>query len=552
MKSAKGVTALPAWRVSGRFYIFLSSVMLGVVSLALPLMTLQVYDRILPAPYSGTLPVLISGLFVAVAFEVCLRLARTWIVGWNGAVYEHTMSDAAMRHILLSDISRTRDGGVGAFLNRMSSIARMKDFNSGYVLMTVTELLFVPMYLGVIYYVSGALVIVPLTLLLIFTLFSIVQGRRLQKSLKKRDKADDRRYDFLVECLRGIHSVKAFGLESLLSRRYETLQEKSSRASFDTAEDSTAAFNAGTVLSHLMMAAVVAAGAVFALNGEITTGALIASLQLSGRLMQPVQRVLVLWAKYQDMCIAKGNVQSLFALPVREKHVDMEELPSSGGHMSVRELCVADKLKNISFDLAMGDVMTISGSAGAGKTALLEVLCGLYTADAGEILIDGLKINMYPPEKLVHHVGYLSTEGVVFRGTIRDNMTRFGSTPEASARDVAALLGVDKDVARLPAGFDTLLHADGVDSVPPGLRHRIAMTRALATKPRIILFDEADRSLDRAGYNMVFSMLARLSRKTAMIIVSEDENLRSLATKRYVLRDGSLVEQPATLRQLVS
>lgn len=78
------------------------------------------------------------------------------------------------------------------------------------------------------------------------------------------------------------------------------------------------------------------------------------------------------------------------------------------------------------------------------------------------------------------------------------------------------------------------------------------MTRVLAPRPKIILFDEADRMLDRAGYNMVFSMLARLGRRTAMILVSDDANITALATRRCVLKDGRLVEATPVLERKVA
>jgi len=526
-------------------HLLCATIAINLLSLALPIMTLQVYDRILPNPESGTLPVLIAIVSLAVCCETLLRLARAWMMGWSGAVYEHKLSEAAMQRILAADVSRSAPCGVGEFLHRLTAIGKVKEFENGYVLVTLTELAFIPVFLALIAYIAPALVIVPAVLLAVFVAVSAWQGKRLQHAMEERDRRDDKRYDFLIECLKGIHTLKAFALESLFTRRYEHLQEESGKASFKTAEASTAAFNFGTMISHLMMAAVMTVGAMAAISGHVTTGALIASLQLSGRLMQPAQRGLSLWARYQEIAIAQRKIAGIFKMP-RLKTAPAASLPAPTGYLSVQSISCRKIFRDVSLDLSPGDTVAIRGASGSGKTMLMEMLAGLYPPDSGTVLIDGLDIGSYPAEELSRHIGYIATDGAIFHGTIRDNITRFGTISEAAALDIARRLHVDRDVALLPSGFDTILQPQGGDQVPPGLRQRIAMTRILAARPKIILFDESDRALDRDGYNLVFSLLAQISLHTAIVLVTDDANLTALAKRRYRLIGGELLEDTTT------
>jgi len=532
-----------------RGHLFCATVAINLLSLALPIMTLQVYDRILPNPESGTLPVLIALVSLAVCCETLLRLARAWMMGWSGAVYEHKLSEAAMQRILAADVSRSAPCGVAEFLHRLTAIGKVKEFENGYVLVTLTELAFIPVFLALIAYIAPPLVMVPAVLLAVFVAVSAWQGKRLQRAMEDRDRRDDKRYDFLIECLKGIHSLKAFALENLFTRRYEHLQEESGKASFRTAEASTAAFNFGTMISHLMMAAVMTVGAMAAVSGHVTTGALIASLQLSGRLMQPAQRGLSLWARYQEIAIARRKIAGIFKMPkLAAIPASAAALPAPTGYLSVQSIACRRIFSDISLDLVPGDCVAIRGASGSGKTMLMEMLAGLYPPDSGTILVDGLDIRSYPPEELSRHIGYIATDGTIFHGTIRDNMTRFGTISEAAALDIARRLHVDREVALLPSGFDTILQPQGGDQVPPGLRQRIAMTRVLAAHPKIVLFDESDRALDRDGYNLVFGLLAQISRHTAIVLVTDDANLTALAKRRYLLADGKLVADTAALQ----
>ena len=105
----------------------------------------------------------------------------------------------------------------------------------------------------------------------------------------------------------------------------------------------------------------------------------------------------------------------------------------------------------------------------------------------GRVLVDGSPTVAFDAEQLMDRVGFISTEGVIFRGTIRDNITRFGVVPEAQAIEVAKLLGIDKDLARpAPMASEPSSREPSADGIPPGVKQRITMTRSLALKPRVV------------------------------------------------------------------
>jgi ATP-binding cassette subfamily C protein LapB len=158
------------------------TIFICVLSLSLPVLTLQVYDRILPNPESGTLPILIMGVCVAVCLEAGLRLTRAYVLGWSGAAYEHKMSCAAIKHVLSADLAALNKDGSGENLNRMSAISKLREFKNGYNVVTYTELAFIALYLGLIAYIAGWLVLVPVVILCAFTIISVFMGSWLNRS----------------------------------------------------------------------------------------------------------------------------------------------------------------------------------------------------------------------------------------------------------------------------------------------------------------------------------------------------------------------------------
>ncbi len=532
--------------------LLLSTLAITILSLALPIMTLQVYDRILPNVGTGTLPVLIIGVCVALFLETLLRLCRSYIIGRAGASYEHRISCDAMQKLLNADLSVRGHYGIGEHLHRMTSVRKLKDFHNGYSFIVFTELAMVPVFFVLLLYIAHILVVVPAVVLGAFIILSLMKGTKLKTALHEREIVDDKRFNFLIESLEGVHTLKSFALENFFRRQYESLEEDSTIKNYHVTEATSSTFNMGAVFSHIMVAGVIGFGAWFVLQGYLTTGALIATLLLSGRMMQPVQKALSLWVRYQDYTLAKAHMLEILQTP-QQYRPDIIE--SDASHLSKGDLTIENigfSFKNpdykvfdtISLSIKKGEAILISGGQGSGKTTLLKLIAGIYNCDHGRISIDGKDVTEYTHEDLIAHVGYIRQDALIFRGTIRDNITGYGQIAEDMAKEIASLLDVDKDIAKLPGGFDTFLNGDSTDNISVGLQQRIAIVRVLALKPKIILFDNADRRLDKEGYTRIYSLLARLKKKVSMILISEDRNICELEDRHFVIENKNLKEAP--------
>jgi ATP-binding cassette subfamily C protein LapB len=525
--------------------LIVSTLAINLLSLALPVMVLQVYDRIMTNHSVGTLMVLAVGVCIAILFEGILRVARTYMTGWTGMMYEYTMASNAMRYYINADPAKLKKEGPGKQIQNLGAFSKLRDFYGGQTLVTLVDIPFALIFIALISYLTGRLVYVPLTLIFIFILISWFMGNRLMKALEIQDGNDDRRYNFIIEALQGIHSIKSYGLEPVFTRRYERLEEDSSLSNYETALISTEGYTFGILFNEIMVISVVTFGAPMVIGNELTTGALIATVLLSGRLMQPIQKALFLWTQFQDYRIANAKANDMFSIE-QIKRVKSEKIDSKLGQIRVKNVSFAygDKtiFSNINLELNLPDIIAIHGPNSSGKSTLMRLIAGISEPTEGEITIDGITASSLISEDLVHHVGLITAENTMFQGTIMDNLTAFNEEKEITAMELASLLSIDKEIALLPKGYETKINDGFADTIAPGIKQRIAIARVLLNKPKIILFNNADKGLDKEGYNHLIKLLTMLKGKVTMIITTDDHNIGKLADRNFVLKDGALKE----------
>jgi len=525
--------------------LIIATIAINLLSLALPVMVLQIYDRIMTNHSVDTLSVLAIGVCVAILFEAILRIARSYTTSWSGMVYEYTMAANAMRCYINADPARLKTEGAGKQIQNLGAFSKLRDFYSGQTLITLVDIPFALMFLVLISYLTGDLVYVPLVLIIIFTAITWFMGNKLMHALQEQDANDDKRYNFIIETLQGIHSIKSYGVESVFQRRYERMEEDSTISNYNTSLISTEGYTFGIFFNEIMVVSVVSFGAPMVIDNQLSTGALIATILLSGRLMQPIQKALFLWTQFQDYRIAYTKAEEMFSIDQIQR-TEPEEAQKKIGSVQLKNVGFNYGTKivfeNINLDLRIPDIISIHGPNDAGKSTLLRLIAGISEPSSGEVLIDGLPASSLISEDLVHHVGYIAAESVMFQGTILENITAFDTDKEIQAMELVNLLNLDKEIALLPRGYETKINDGFADTIAPGIKQRIAIVRVLLNKPKIILFNNADKGLDREGYHHLIKLLNMLKGKVTMVITTDDHNISRLADKHYLLKNQKLVQ----------
>jgi ATP-binding cassette, subfamily C, bacterial LapB len=550
-------------RVPGsRMILITSTLFINLLSLALPLALVQIYDRIIPNAAEGTLVLLVVGVGSALVLEAVLRMARAHVSGWIGARFEHLTGTKSIDRMLTADIADFERHGAGTHLERLNALFIIKEFYAGQAVLALCDFPFAIIYLGVIAYLAGVLALVPIVLIAAFSLFALVIGRRLRRSLAKRQIADERRFSFLIEVLGGIHTVKAMAMENQILRRYERLQEASARNEYDVIFDSSSALGIGAVCSQMSTFALIGLGAMLVVDGSLTVGALVACTMLAGRSIQPLQKALGIWTRFQAIRLAREQMEKIFELQP-EATPGLPPLPTPYGRIELADVCFGygrnedgKELPTIinaaSLRIAPGETVAITGDSAGGKSTLLGLMAGLLRPTRGTVRIDGRELGDFDPVSVRSQIAYVPQHSVLFNGTVLENITMFRPQLEEVALETARLIGLEITILRMPLGFDTRVGTGTGDTLGRGIKQRIVVARALVNRPRVLLFDDANAAMDSSGDALLRSVLENLRGQCTMVLVSHRPSLINIADRVYELSGGRLVEREPYAQQLAT
>lgn len=183
-------------------YIAISTLVINFLSLATPLVILQTYDRILPNHSSETLSFLVVGVFLFILLEVKLKRARNYITNWSSISFDHNSSFEALSLILNSNLKDFESQRRSEYMKKIGAIKKLGQFYSGQSIISLIDLPFSLLFLIIIYYIAGNLVLVPILLITIFAFISFRNGKKLKKTIEEKDYADDEATAFFANSLK--------------------------------------------------------------------------------------------------------------------------------------------------------------------------------------------------------------------------------------------------------------------------------------------------------------------------------------------------------------
>ncbi|MFK7975145.1 MAG: peptidase domain-containing ABC transporter [Halioglobus sp.] len=533
-----------AWR---RADVLVASLAINLLALALPIVILQFYDRVIPSQSLGTFMALMTGMFVVVCLDVLIKMLRSIILSWESARFDHQASMDAMEKILQADATAFDSKPAGFYIDRIHALENIQEFYSGQSILLLIDLPFVLIYLGLIAMIAGPLVAVPLTLMAIFFLVSLKTGGQLHGALVTRSNMEDRRQNFIIELLQGVHTVKSMAMETLMLRRYERLQVQSAESIFELSKINSISTGVGATFSQLATICFVGIGSVSVVTGDMSMGGLAACTMLTSRSLQPGLRAMGVWTQFQSVSLAIKKVNELFSLP-SEVSGSYSSPKSVGGQVEIKHMSFSHEgaekplLDDVSLLINPGETIGITGNNGVGKSTLLSLMSGFLQPQSGVISIDGMPLPEFEIEFLRSQIGIVPQQGVIFEGTILENLTLYREGPAVQqAIEIAAQLGLGEIISKLPDGLDTYIGGSAASSLSEGVKQKIIIVRSLVGHPKIVFFDDSNANFDIKNDKKLVSLVNDLKGDRTMVIVSHRPSFLRVCDRSYEIVDGALL-----------
>jgi len=532
--------------------VVISSILINLLSLFMPLAIMQVYDRIIPRQAVETLTLLVIVIVFTVVAEAIFRIARNHVVSWSATVLAWRTHHEVLKRAMAAPSSFLEVESASRNLDRIQALTAYAEWHGSPSRLVLADLPFVGLYVGLMIIVGGQLAAIPIILFLVLGVAAHRRSTAVRKTNLNRAMEDMKTRDFLIEAINGLPTIKASAMESQMQRRFEMLQETlaaHSNKSIRLAEE-TQAF--GNLLSSLTQMITVTAGAVFVIEGTLSIGALAACVMLAGRAVQPLLRCVAVWNELQSVSVGLEKAGPLLKLPrVKERPPH----PLTKGPMDIRLAGVSFQyahgsrmiLDRVSMAVPAGGILAITGRDGVGKSTLVDLICGYLPDYSGEIRVGGFDPRI-DGKMLKQYLAVVRPGASMMRGTIMDNLIMFRKGDEIElAINAAKLIGLDAQISKLPLGYQTVMSDGPSAELPSGLVQRIAIARAIARRPAVLMLDEANGALDMAGDQLLASGLRRLKGFTTILIVTNRPSFAAIADETWRLEAGKLEQVPPVL-----
>nr|WP_085947795.1 type I secretion system permease/ATPase [Achromobacter xylosoxidans] len=525
----------------------IAALLINIFAMAMPLFTMNVYDRVVPNNAVETLWVLAIGITLVVIFNMILSTARSHVVDSASKRVDVRLSAQIMERVL--DLRMEgRPVSVGSFAANLRSFESIRDFIASATITTLVDLPFILLFLLALAWISPWMILPPLVAIVLILLVSLAAQARMESLTMASFQASSQRNATLVEALTGLESVKALNAQGSIQRNWERATEFIALTGGKLKLISSSTVGFVQAVQQLVSISVVIIGVYQAQESAISMGGIIAASMIAGRCLAPLGQVAGLLMQYQNARTSLGSIDNYMKLPIeRPAEAEFLHRPVFHGGIEFRDVTFSypgskqPVLKKVSFKLQPGEKVGIIGRIGSGKTTLEKLALALYQPTEGAVLLDGVDVRQIDPADVRRAIGHVPQDPLLFYGSLKHNLAMGAPyADDASILAAANMAGVT-DFANLhPDGFDMVIGERG-ESLSGGQRQSVAVARALINDPPILLLDEPSSNMDHQSEAQLRKRLGEASATKTILLVTHRTALLDLVDRLIVIDNGHIV-----------
>ena len=527
--------------------IMVAALVVNIFALAMPMFTMNVYDRVVPNRSVETLWVMSIGVAVIVIGDLILRTMRGYFLDWASTRIDVKLSARIMEQVLGTRLE-LRSNSVGSLASNLRSFESVRDFITSATITTLIDVPFGLVFIAVMAWISFPMVIPVILGSIAMLVYAFSVQTKMHELSETMYRAGALRNATLIESLVGLETVKALGIEGHMQRKWEHSASYLTEVGSKLKLLSQSISNGSNAIQQLTTVALVLLGVYLVTSGDLTMGGLIASTMLASRAMAPISQTAGLLTQYHTASTSLQSLDEIMNKPVeRPLESNFLSRPVFKGDIEFREVSFKypgaeeSALTKISFKIKAGEHVALLGRMGSGKTTIHKLILGLYQPTDGAILIDGIDSRQIDPAELRRTVSYVQQDTHLFYGTMRENLTITSPHADDTAVLAAAHVGgIDEFINSHPKGFDLLVGERG-ETLSGGQKQGVGIARALIGRSVIVLLDEPTSAMDHSTEEAVKNRLTQAAVGKTLVLITHRSTLFDMASRIIVVDSGRIV-----------
>lgn len=519
------------------------SMVINMLNMVIPIYSMQVFDRVLSSRSVDTLLLLTLGIGLVLLFIASMEQLRSRLLIRVGTALDLRLGGDLFAHVV-----QQAARGNNMRQRPLRDLYGLRGFLTGSGPFTLIDFMWAPVYIGVVFIFDTRLGLVACAGATILILIAIANEAAAKISVDRSEESQNRGIAQEETYVRNAEAMEAMGMTPAARQRWQADQ---SDALYWEGQASRRV-GTSTTLSHFIRLAMqvcfIGVGAYLVLSESITIGIMVASMIMGMRGLAPFDGAVSAWRSWNS---ARNSFERLNKILLDKRQTNTAPLPRGRGmSVSVDRLVFAPPgsrnvlFKGFSFKTGPGQVISIAGFNGVGKTALLKLIMGIWVPGSGSVKLDEIEASRIDRGELGPQVGYLSQNPFLFPGTIAENIARLGNAEMRDIIQAAELAGAHKFILDLPDGYETRVERGG-RNLSGGQRQLIALAAALFGRPRLLLLDEPTTALDDNGVGHISALIDIVRRAgITTFIVSHEREILVRADAILALANGQIQVVP--------